>query len=123
MKKFLAMFAFAAVLVISAFTLASCSSDDDNNNTSNPLSGTVWKGTLYFEGMPADVTIKFNPVTYEITAGMLKGTGGTYTLSSDYKTVYLSASQGQTIGKISDDGKTMTLSNPTTSATGTLTKQ
>lgn len=124
MKKFLAMFAFAAAIVLGAFTLASCGDDDDDNNTSNPISGTVWKGTLYFGSDPlGDITLKFNPVTYEITAGVLIGTGGTYSMSSDNKTVYLSTEEGQTIGKISADGKTMTISNSTTTANATLTKQ
>lgn len=119
------MFAFVAILVIGAFTLASCGDDDDDKNDSysNPLSGTVWKGTMSFEGKPADITIKFFVVTYEITAGPYIGNGGTYSMSSDNKTVYLSAEEGQTVGKISNDGKTMTISNAATSASGTLTRQ
>lgn len=129
MKKFLSMFAFMAVLVLGAFTLASCGSDDDDDAKSTILTGTTWKGVISYGPLKAETTIKFHTNTYEISIKALEGslfmdsTTGNYSMSSDNKTVYISAEEGQTIGKISDDGKTMTISNSVSEASGTLTKQ
>lgn len=119
------MFAFAAAIVLGAFTLASCGDDDDDDTKSTILAGTVWKGTIdqgdYFT---TNVTIEFDKDIYRITAGAWAGAADHYTMSSDNKTVYMVAEQGQTIGKISDDGKTMKLSSTASSeVSGTLTKQ
>lgn len=40
MKKFLTMFAFAAAIVLGAFTLASCGGDDDDFNTTHSFTLT-----------------------------------------------------------------------------------
>lgn len=127
MKKFLSMFAFMAVLVLGAFTLASCG-DDDDDAKSTILTGTTWKGVISFGPLKANTTIKFNTDNYDISivgidAPLSTTRNGNYSMSSDNKTVYISAEEGQTIGKISDDGKTMTISNSVSEASGTLTKQ
>lgn len=127
MKKFLSMFAFMAVLVLGAFTLASCG-DDDDDAKSTILTGTTWKGVISFGPLKANTTIKFNTDNYDISivgidAPLATTRNGNYSMSSDNKTVYISAEEGQTIGKISDDGKTMTISNSVSEASGTLTKQ
>ncbi len=127
MKKFISMFAFAAAIVFGAFTLASCGDDDDAKSTI--LTGTVWKGVISYGPLKAETTIKFHTTTYEISIVALDGsllmntTKGNYSMSSDNKTVYITAETGQTIGKISDDGKTMTINNSASEAAGTLTKQ
>lgn len=119
------MFAFAAAIVLGAFSLASCGDDDDDDKNSTILTGTVWKG-YYEQGdyFRSNVTIEFDKDIYRITAGKWTGAADHYTMSSDNKTVYMTAEQGQTIGKISDDGKTMTISSTASSEiSGTLTKQ
>ncbi len=124
MKKFISMFAFVAVLVLGAFTLASCG-DDDDDAKSTILTGTVWSGHVeQADYYTTNITIEFDKDVYRITAGMNAGAADHYTMSSDNKTVYMVAEEGQTIGKISDDGKTMTISSTASSeVSGTLTKQ
>lgn len=125
MKKILMMFASVCLLVFTAVSFSSCSNSDDGTI----LTGTTWEGTVTStkDGNLdiRSITISFGKDHYE---GYLSGTGpvdGSYSVSSDNKTVYIEAEigNGQTIGKISADGKTMELSNPNVNLTGTLTKK
>lgn len=127
MKKFLTMFAFAAAIVFGAFTLASCGDDDEKSDPI--LTGTTWEGyieyeeinilTLQKEKVRQNITLSFTSTTYR--AGSLFQ--GPYSMSADNKTAYLHVDSGETICKISDDGKSMTLSNATTNVTGKFTKK
>lgn len=124
MKKFLVFFAGVCMIALTAVTLTSCGDDDEGNI----LKGTTWSGSITLsEGnssFTSNLTLEFTSTTYRVTAGVGTGmAGGNYSLSEDNKTVYMDAQQGQTIGKISADGKTMTLSNTVTKISGTLTKQ
>lgn len=112
------------MLALTAVTLTSCGDDDEGNI----LKGTKWDGKVTVEKgystFTSNLGLEFTSTTYRVTAGIGTGmAGGNYTLSEDNKTVYMDAQEGQTIGKISDDGKTMTLSNTATKISGTLTKQ
>lgn len=118
-------FAAVCMLTLTAVSLTSCGSDDDEKGYI--LKGTSWSGKIEnkedHSSVSSNITIKFYATSYRITAGIAIGGEGNYTMSADNKTVYMDADQGQTIGKISDDGKTMTISNTANKGvSGTLTK-
>lgn len=134
MKKFMMFFAGVCLLVMSAVSFTSCGGDDDSKSSGTVLTGTTWEGSLVIKDggnyVSTSMQISFAETTYSgyYIESILLDTkkvsiNGSYSMSSDNKTAYLSAAKGQTVCKISADGKTMSLSNTESNTTAELTKK